>query len=130
MNGLIFDDATCELVMPPVPRARDYINVADLPPPTPRITTERIKRAVCDHYGLRSSDMTSRDKPNSIARPRQLAMYLSRKLTPRSYPEIGQSFGGRDHSTVIHAYRSIKARLEDNYDLRADHDSIVQALKG
>lgn len=132
MNGLIFDDATCELVpafvaVPPR-RQRDYIDISLVPLPGSYITIESIKRAVCQHYGLLPIEMVSARRSSAVAQPRQMAMYLCRQLTPRSLPDIGRAFGGRDHSTVIHAVNVTKARLADNAKLRADHDAIIRAL--
>jgi chromosomal replication initiator protein len=63
---------------------------------------------VAEHYNIRSADMHSARRAREIARPRQVAMYLCKMLTPRSLPEIGKKFGGRDHTTVIHAIRRIE----------------------
>ena len=65
-----------------------------------------------------------------MARPRQIAMYLAKKLTPRSLPEIGRVFGGRDHSTVIHAVRTIEAMRLDNPEMDADIRTIQRQLEG
>ena len=73
-----------------------------------KVTIEDIKRKVCDHYNLRLSDLTSARRARSVARPRQVAMYLCKSLTSKSLPEIGRGFGGRDHTTVIHAVRKIE----------------------
>jgi chromosomal replication initiator protein len=82
-----------------------------------KVTIEEIIRKVAEHYNLRMSDLLSTRRTRTIARPRQVAMYLSKKLTSKSLPEIGRRFGGRDHTTVIHAVRKIE-------DLRA-HDSQI-----
>jgi chromosomal replication initiator protein len=96
----------------------------------PRITIDEIQRAVCAHYRLDKSEMSSKRRVRAIARPRQVAMYLAKELTPRSYPEIGRKFGGRDHSTVIHAVRAVEAlRLADS-DLDNDIVCIRRALNG
>ncbi|MCK5901579.1 MAG: chromosomal replication initiator protein DnaA [Cocleimonas sp.] len=71
------------------------------------ITIEHIKRAVAQHYNLRVSDLNSPRRTRSVARPRQIAMALSKDLTRHSYPEIGQNFGGRDHTTVMHACKKV-----------------------
>lgn len=135
MNGLIFDDATCEFVAPPVflappaPRARDYIIVGNVTVrAAPRTSMAEIRDAVAAHYGLARGDMVSARRCAAIARPRQLAMYLCRHSTDRSWSEIGRAFGGRDHTTVIHAARVVEARLSSDPDFRADHDAIVEAL--
>lgn len=75
-----------------------------------------IKAAVCEHYGLPPEAMTSRRRHWATSHPRQIAMFLTREITGRSYPCIGRMFGGRDHSTVIHAVKAVGRRAED-----ADH---------
>ena len=74
-----------------------------------RVTIEEIKKKVAEHYGLKVADLESPNRSRSIVRPRQIAMYLARLLTPRSYPEIGRRFGNRDHTTVMHAVETITA---------------------
>ena len=73
-----------------------------------KVTIEEIIRKVADHYNLRMSDMISARRSRTIARPRQLAMFLAKNLTSKSLPEIGRRFGGRDHTTVIHAVKKIE----------------------
>lgn len=73
-----------------------------------RVTIEEIKKKVAENYGLKVSDLESPNRSRSIVRPRQIAMYLARLLTPRSYPEIGRRFGNRDHTTVMHAVETIQ----------------------
>ena len=73
-----------------------------------RVTIEEIKKKVADHFGLKVADLESPNRSRSIVRPRQIAMYLGRLLTPRSYPEIGRRFGNRDHTTVMHAVETIQ----------------------
>ena len=73
-----------------------------------RVTIEEIKKKVAEHYGLKVQDLESPNRSRSIVRPRQISMFLARKLTPRSYPEIGRRFGNRDHTTVMHAYETIE----------------------
>src|SRR3546814_17879774 len=72
---------------------------------------DEIQRAVCAHYRLDKSEMASKRRVRAIARPRQVAMYLAKELTPRSYPEIGRRFGGRDHSTVKIGRASCRDRV-------------------
>jgi len=69
---------------------------------------DEIQRRVAEHYNIRLSEMTSDRRARAVARPRQVAMYLAKQLTTRSLPEIGRKFGGRDHTTVIHAIRKIE----------------------
>ncbi|MGF1502416.1 MAG: chromosomal replication initiator protein DnaA [Paracoccaceae bacterium] len=73
-----------------------------------KITIEDIKRRVCEHYHLKMNDLTSARRARAVARPRQVAMYLSKTLTAKSLPEIGRLFGGRDHTTVLHAVKRIE----------------------
>jgi len=80
-----------------------------------RVTIEEIQKRVAEHYSIRLADMHSPRRARAVARPRQVAMYLAKQLTPRSLPEIGRKFGGRDHTTVMHAVRKIEElRSSDN----------------
>ncbi|MFA6959506.1 MAG: chromosomal replication initiator protein DnaA [Opitutaceae bacterium] len=83
-----------------------------------QLTIEIIQKKVADHYQIRHSDMTSKRRPNNIAIPRQIAMYLTRSLTKHSLQEIGDAFGGRDHGTVIHACKSVDNMLEQDTTAR------------
>jgi chromosomal replication initiator protein len=83
------------------------------------VSIEAIQRTVCEYYGVRLGDLLSQKRSRNIAFPRQVAMYLVRKLTGSSFPTIGERFGGRDHSTAIHATNAIGRRLKDDDDLRA-----------
>lgn len=94
----------------------------------PRITIDEIQRAVCAHYKLDKAEMASKRRVRAIARPRQIAMYLAKELTPRSYPEIGRRFGGRDHSTVIHAVRTVEALRVSDSELDAEIAAIRRSL--
>jgi chromosomal replication initiator protein len=85
-----------------------------------KLTIDEIMKKVCEHYNLRMSDMVSPRRTRSIARPRQMAMYLAKKLTPRSYPEIGRKFGGRDHTTVLHGVRKIEELIAQDPQLAED----------
>jgi len=96
----------------------------------PRITIEEIQRSVCAHFKLDKSDMVSKRRLRCVARPRQIAMYLAKEMTPRSYPEIGRRFGGRDHSTVIHAVRVIEGLRVTDGEIDADIAAIRRALNG
>lgn len=96
----------------------------------PRITIEEIQRRVCAHFKLDKTDMVSKRRLRSVARPRQIAMYLAKELTPRSYPEIGRRFGGRDHSTVIHAVRVIEGLRATDNEIDAAIAAIRRALNG
>lgn len=94
-----------------------------------RVNIDCIQKAVTEHYDLRLADMTSRKRPSNIAFPRQIAMYLSRHLTPCSLVEIGEAFGGRDHGTVIYACRKVKERLERDVQTRDAVDILITTLK-
>ncbi len=94
----------------------------------PRITIDEIQRAVCAHYRLDKAEMASKRRVRAVARPRQVAMYLAKELTPRSYPEIGRRFGGRDHSTVIHAVRTVEALRVTDSELDAEIAAIRRSL--
>jgi chromosomal replication initiator protein len=82
------------------------------------ITIEAIQKKVAEHFDIRIADMTSRRRPENIAFPRQIAMYLARQLTDSSLNVIGEAFGGRDHGTVLHAYRLVKDRMEVDANVR------------
>ena len=83
-----------------------------------QLTIEIIQKRVADHYQIRHSDMTSKRRPNNIAIPRQIAMYLSRTLTKHSLQDIGDAFGGRDHGTVIHACKAVDNMMEQDTTAR------------
>ena len=92
------------------------------------MTIEEIQKAVVEHYSIRMADMTSARRSRAVARPRQMAMYLAKQLTPRSLPEIGKKFGGRDHTTVMHAVRQIeKLTAEDRTLGRRSRGAEAQA---
>ncbi|MGE3295784.1 MAG: chromosomal replication initiator protein DnaA [Porticoccaceae bacterium] len=93
------------------------------------VTAENIQRTVADYYKLKLSDLLSKRRSRSVARPRQMAMYLAKQLTTRSLPEIGEAFGGRDHTTVLHACRTIKALQETSHDIAEDIKILTRALK-
>ena len=94
-----------------------------------RVTIEEIQKAVIDHYAIRMADMTSARRSRSIARPRQVAMYLAKQLTPRSLPEIGKRFGGRDHTTVMHAVRQIEKLSQEDSQIASDLDVLKRRLQ-
>ncbi len=95
-----------------------------------RITIDEIQRACAAHFRIDLSEMRSARRARAVARPRQVAMYLAKKLTPRSLPEIGRIFGGRDHSTVIHAVRKIESLRKENADLDSDIRTLQRQLAG
>ncbi len=93
------------------------------------ITIEEIQRKVAEHFDIRLADMTSRRRPQNIAFPRQIAMYLSRTLTDRSLNDIGESFGGRDHGTVLHACKLLETRIAEDQGLRQTISYLEQSLR-
>ncbi|MFX4220262.1 MAG: chromosomal replication initiator protein DnaA [Thalassobaculum sp.] len=95
-----------------------------------RVTIEEIQRQVASHYNIRISDMYSARRARAIARPRQIAMYLSKQLTQRSLPEIGRKFGGRDHTTVMHAVKKVDELRSTDRHFDADVDLLRRMLEG
>jgi len=95
-----------------------------------QITVDNIQKTVADYYKLKVSDLLSKKRVRNIARPRQIAMTLAKDLTQMSLPEIGDAFGGRDHTTVIHACRTIAAHREKNHEINRDYHVLEQVLKG
>jgi chromosomal replication initiator protein len=95
-----------------------------------QVSIENIQKTVADFYKIKVADMYSKKRPASIARPRQIAMYLAKEMTQKSLPEIGDSFGGRDHTTVLHAVRKIGAERLKNTELNQQLHVLEQTLKG
>jgi len=95
-----------------------------------QISVENIQKTVADYYKIKIADMYSKKRPASIARPRQIAMYLAKELTQKSLPEIGELFGGRDHTTVLHAVRKISGERQQLSDLNQQLHVLEQTLKG
>ncbi len=95
-----------------------------------QISIENIQKTVADYFKIKIADMYSKKRTRNIARPRQLAMYLARELTDLSFPEIGQAFGGRDHTTVLHACHKIEELKLSDPALRRDYNLLVQVLTG
>jgi chromosomal replication initiator protein len=95
-----------------------------------QISVENIQKTVADFYKIKVADMYSKKRPASIARPRQIAMYLAKELTQKSLPEIGDLFGGRDHTTVLHAVRKIGSERQKNSELNQQLHVLEQTLKG
>jgi len=94
-----------------------------------RITIDEIQKRVAEHYNIRLADMHSARRARAVARPRQVAMYLAKQLTPRSLPEIGRKFGGRDHTTVIHAVRKIEELSAYDPSFREDVELLRRLLQ-
>jgi chromosomal replication initiator protein len=95
-----------------------------------QISVENIQKTCADFYKIKVADMYSKKRPASIARPRQIAMYLAKELTQKSLPEIGELFGGRDHTTVLHAVRKIGGERTKNTELNQQLHVLEQTLKG
>lgn len=95
-----------------------------------KVSVDDIQKAVTDHYRLQISDMHAARRLRSVARPRQVAMYLCKQLTTKSFPDIGRSFGGRDHTTVIHAVRTIEDLMAKDAQLAGDVRTLERTLTG
>jgi chromosomal replication initiator protein len=95
-----------------------------------QISVENIQKTAADFYNIKVADMYSKKRPANIARPRQIAMYLAKELTQKSLPEIGELFGGRDHTTVLHAVRKISAERGTDAQLNHELHVLEQTLKG
>jgi chromosomal replication initiator protein len=95
-----------------------------------QISVENIQKTVADFFNIKVADMYSKRRPANIARPRQIAMYLAKELTQKSLPEIGDLFGGRDHTTVLHAVRKITADRSKNPECNHELHVLEQTLKG
>ena len=95
-----------------------------------QISVENIQKTVADFFNIKVADMYSKKRPANIARPRQIAMYLAKELTQKSLPEIGELFGGRDHTTVLHAVRKIAADRSKNPECNHELHVLEQTLKG
>ncbi len=95
-----------------------------------QVSVENIQRIVADYYKLKVSDMYSKKRSRTVARPRQMAMALAKELTHLSLPDIGDAFGGRDHTTVLHGCRRIADLRVCNPDIARDFDALLQTLRG
>jgi len=95
-----------------------------------QVNIQNIQKTVADYFKMRVSDLHSRKRSRQIARPRQMAMALAKELTSMSLPEIGDAFGGRDHTTVLHAQRKIKALLQTDPKIKEDHQALLRLLLG
>ena len=94
-----------------------------------RISVDDIQKAVAQHYGLKQEDLLGQSRTRANARPRHAAMYLAKQLTTRSYPDIGRRFGGRDHTTVLHAVKQMEKLKAENATLAADLDALTRKLR-
>ncbi len=93
-----------------------------------QVSLDNIQRTVAEYYKIKVADLMSKRRSRSVARPRQVAMSLAKELTNHSLPEIGDSFGGRDHTTVLHACRKIKELRETSSDIREDYKNLLRSL--
>ncbi len=93
-----------------------------------QVGIENIQRTAADYYKIKLADMHSKRRTRSVARPRQVAMALAKELTNHSLPEIGDAFGGRDHTTVLHACRKIEELRESDRDIREDYNNLIRIL--
>ncbi|HET8789701.1 MAG TPA: chromosomal replication initiator protein DnaA [Modicisalibacter sp.] len=93
-----------------------------------QVGVDNIQRTVAEYYKIKIADLLSKRRSRSVARPRQVAMALAKELTNHSLPEIGDAFGGRDHTTVLHACRKVKALQEESADIREDYKNLLRLL--
>ncbi|WP_372832553.1 chromosomal replication initiator protein DnaA, partial [Pontibacterium sp.] len=93
-----------------------------------QVSIDNIQRVVADYYKIKVADLLSKRRSRSVARPRQVAMSLAKELTNHSLPEIGDAFGGRDHTTVLHGCRKIKELRESDTDIREDYKNLLRHL--
>jgi chromosomal replication initiator protein len=92
------------------------------------VTIDNIQKTVAEYYKIKVADLLSKRRSRSVARPRQIAMALSKELTNHSLPEIGDAFGGRDHTTVLHACRKVKSLQEELNDIKEDYSNLIRTL--
>jgi len=109
---------SCQEVLHDILRAHDR-----------RVTIEEIQKRVAEHYNIRISDMSSARRARNVARPRQVAMYLSKQLTSRSLPEIGRRFGNRDHTTVMHAVSRVAELMQGDAGFAEDVELLRRMLE-
>jgi chromosomal replication initiator protein len=102
---------------------RDLIAIQDR-----QVGIDNIQKTVADYYKIRIADLLSKRRTRSIARPRQLAMALAKELTSHSLPDIGDAFGGRDHTTVLHACRRIEELRESTLSIGEDYRNLLRSL--
>lgn len=98
--------------------------------PERRITVDEIQKTVAEHFSLKQADLLSERRTRAIARPRQIAMYLCKQNTTRSYPDIGRRFGGRDHTTVLHGVRKIEELMASDEQIVRDVETLTRKLRG
>jgi chromosomal replication initiator protein len=95
-----------------------------------KVTVDQIQKTVSEHYGLKQADLISERRARAVARPRQVAMWLAKQITTRSLPDIGRRFGGRDHTTVLHAVRRIESLKAEDPQIARDVDVLLRKLRG
>jgi chromosomal replication initiator protein len=95
-----------------------------------RVTVDMIQKTVAEHYSLKQADLISERRARAVARPRQVAMWLAKQITTRSLPDIGRRFGGRDHTTVLHAVRRIEQLKAEDASIARDVDVLLRKLRG
>ncbi|HEX7887508.1 MAG TPA: helix-turn-helix domain-containing protein, partial [Phenylobacterium sp.] len=95
-----------------------------------KVTVDMIQKVVSEHYALKQADLISERRARAVARPRQVAMWLAKQITTRSLPDIGRRFGGRDHTTVLHAVRRIEALKAEDPGIARDVDVLLRKLRG
>ena len=131
LHGALFRVASWISLHGPISMAQTEDLLRDLLQEESRqsITIDKIQKTIAESYDIRLADMTSRKRPANIAFARQVAMYLARELTGSSYQEIGDAFGGRDHGTIMHACRSIDAKIKDEESIRLKIDGLATAMR-
>ncbi len=131
LHGALFRVASWISLHGPISMAQTEDLLRDLLQEESRqsITIDKIQRTIAESYDIRLADMTSRKRPANIAFARQVAMYLARELTGSSYQEIGDAFGGRDHGTIMHACRSIDAKIKEEESIRLKIDGLATAMR-
>lgn len=93
-----------------------------------QVSIDNIQRTVAEYYKIKVADILSKRRSRSVARPRQIAMALSKELTSHSLPEIGDAYGGRDHTTVLHACRKVKELVETDNEIKSDYKNLLRSL--
>jgi chromosomal replication initiator protein len=94
-----------------------------------KVTMDEIIKKTCEYYNIRQSDLMSANRSRAIARPRQVAMFLCKKLTTRSLPEIGRKFGGRDHTTILYGVRKIEELMQVDSQIAEDAEILRRMLE-
>jgi chromosomal replication initiator protein len=124
-------NAVSSLRRVPITEELAYSALRDsLEPKFVNLSIDDIKKGVCTYFNIKLTDLISKSRAKNIAYPRHIAMFLCRKHTPASYPEIGSRFGGRDHSSVIHATNVISTKSQNNYEIKHTIEEIEKLLIG